>query len=221
MTSEVTAAALNIDAVLFDCDGVLIDSETIATRSMHRTLQRAGLDYTEQQVAETFTGHSWPECLAMVEAELGGPLPDSFMADNEHFFNHTLREELTTMEGIETVLANLALPFAVVTNSRRAELALKLEVSGLQDFFPVPRRFDSETMGVAKPDPAIYRQAAERLQVDIRRCLVLEDSLPGLTAASQAGAVVWAYQPLVPAPVLKTLAVQQTLTHWRDFPAHL
>ncbi len=224
MTTDVQAApeaAREIDAVLFDCDGVLIDSETIATRSMHRSVQRLGLDYTEQQVAEKFTGHSWPECLAMVEAELGGPLPDSFMADNNAFFNRTLREELTTMVGIERVLAGLSLPFAVVTNSRHAELQLKLEVAGLHGFFPQDRRFDSETLGVAKPDPAIYRQAAERLQIDIRRCLVVEDSLPGLTAASQAGAQVWAYRPQVPARVLSSLAVRQTLSHWQEFPAHL
>lgn len=217
----VTDAAPEIEAVLFDCDGVLIDSETIATRSMHRSLKRLGLDYTEYQVAEKFTGYSWPECLAMVEAELGGPLPDSFMADNHEFFNTALREDLTTMAGIEDVLSGLSLPFAVVTNSRHAELKLKLEVAGLHDFFPLDRRFDSETLGVAKPDPAIYRQAADRLQVDIRRCLVLEDSLPGLTAASQAGALVWAYRPQMPAAVLTSLSVRQTLDHWREFPAHL
>ncbi|TGG90301.1 HAD family phosphatase [Natronospirillum operosum] len=208
---------MTYSAVLFDCDGVLIDSETIATRSLHRSLLRLGLDYSEDEVGRTFTGHSWPDCMKMIEASLGGALPDSFMTDNEQFFNAALRAELTTMDGIERVLDRLDRPFALVTNSRRNELDMKLEVSGLDAFFPAAHRFDAETLGVAKPDPAIYQQAAAAMKVDIRDCLVLEDSLPGLTAASRAGATVWAYRPLVSAAQMAELSIARTLEHWDEF----
>ncbi|MEX0584327.1 MAG: HAD family phosphatase [Natronospirillum sp.] len=210
----------NYAAVLFDCDGVLVDSESIATRALHRSLINLGLEVTEEAVGERFTGHSFPTCVAMIEADIGGPIPAEFSADNARYFDEVMRRELNTMEGIEAALDALHLPYAVVTNSRCAELAMKLDVVGLSDYFPVSRRFDAETLGVAKPDPAIYQRAAESLGVDIRDCLVIEDSLPGLTAACAAGAHVWAYRPAVDGVTLARLAVNRNLAHWREFMVH-
>lgn len=208
-------------AVLFDCDGVLIDSESIATRALHRSLLNLDMTITEDEVAERFTGHSFPTCVKMIEADLGGPIPDQFMADNARFFEQTMRAELVTMTGIESVLEQLTLPFAVVTNSRTDELAMKLSVAGLAHFFPSGRRFDSQAMGVAKPDPAIYRQAAAALGFAIEDCLVVEDSIPGLTAASHAGAHVWAYRPHADDATMQSLAIRHTLNHWQEFHPNL
>lgn len=206
-------------AVLFDCDGVLVDSEILATRALHRSVLSLGLDYTEQQVAQTFTGHSFPDCVAMVEQRLGHPIPDmaAFVESNRQFSEQLMRSELETMPGIETLLEQLRHPFALVTNSRTFELELKLSVTGLNRFFPEARRFDSEKLAVSKPDPAIYRRAAETLGHDIRDCLVLEDSVPGLTAASRAGATVWAYRPHASEQQLRDFGVERVLADWSEF----
>jgi len=205
-------------AVLFDCDGVLVDSETLATRALHRSVQSLGMDYTEQQVGEIFTGHSFPDCIAMVEERLGKPIPDmdSLVEKNRQFSEQLMRTELATMPGIETVLKQMSLPFALVTNSRTFELELKLSVTGLDKYFPDRHRFDSEKLAVSKPDPAIYRRAAEALGFDIRQCLVLEDSVPGLTAATRAGATVWAYRPHASAQQLRDFGVERVLQNWSE-----
>lgn len=211
----------HFEAILFDCDGVLVDSEIIATQALHRSLQQLRLNYSEADVAQQFTGHSFPACIAMIEQELGASVPQWFLDENTRIFNQLMHEQLIPMPGIEAVLQQLALPFAVVTNSRSAELTMKLSVTGLDKYFPELRRFDSQSMGVAKPDPAIYRQSAEALGYDIKRCLVIEDSAPGLTAASHAGATVWAYRPHVDAATLQRLSVHDTLNHWHEFHPRL
>ncbi|WP_169449438.1 HAD family hydrolase [Marinimicrobium agarilyticum] len=207
------------EAVLFDCDGVLVDSEILATRALHRSIQNLGMDYTEQQVATTFTGHSFPDCIKMVEQRLGTPIPDldKFKDDNRQFSEQLMRTELKTMPGIEAVLAELTHPYALVTNSRTFELQLKLGVTGLDQYFPEARRFDSEKLAVAKPDPAIYRRAAESIGVDITRCLVVEDSVPGLTAATRAGATVWAYRPHATPEQLEAFGVASVFHDWSEF----
>ncbi|MDQ2078281.1 HAD family phosphatase [Marinimicrobium sp. ABcell2] len=210
-------------AVLFDCDGVLVDSEVLATRALHRSVQQLGMSLTLQEVDEVFTGHSWPDCLAMVEARLGRPIPDleGFKADNRQYAQQLMRAELAAMPGIKAVLEKLTLPYALVTNSQVAELDVKLSVTGLDQFFPPARRFDAETLAVAKPNPAIYQRAAQSLGLDIHKCLVVEDSLPGITAATNAGATVWAYRPHVSAEQLLQLGVQHSFHHWADFsPSH-
>lgn len=206
-------------AVLFDCDGVLVDSEILATRALHRSVQTLGLPYSEQEVAETFTGHSFPDCVAMVEERLGKPIPDmdGFMEDNRRFSEQLMRTELITMPGIERVLAQLTHPFALVTNSRTFELELKLSVTGLDVYFPAARRFDSQKLAVSKPDPAIYQRAAEQIGMDIRDCLVIEDSVPGLTAATQAGATVWAYRPHASEQQLRDFGVDRIFHNWSEF----
>lgn len=207
------------EAVLFDCDGVLVDSEILSTRALHRSIQSLGMNYTEAQVHQEFTGHSWPDCVTMVEQRLGKPIPDmqQFLDQNREHSEKLMRTELETMPGIKDVLEQLEHPFAVVTNSRTFELQLKLNVTGLEAYFPLERRIDCQKFNVAKPDPAIYRKAAEHLGVDITRCLVIEDSVPGLTAATRAGATVWAYRPHADEQQLEAFGVDRVLQHWSEF----
>jgi len=209
--------------VLFDCDGVLVDSEILSTRALQMSMQSLGLDYSLDEVAATFTGHSWQDCLKVVEGLYGAPIPnlEQFQADNRAYCDRLMASELRCMPGIESVLEGLRLPFALVTNSGTQELNLKLSVTGLDRYFPGSRRFDAERMAVAKPDPAIYQRAAAQMGVAIGDCLVIEDSLPGLTAASRAGACVWAYRPHPEARQLRELGVERVLDTWEDFPRDL
>lgn len=205
------------DAILFDCDGVLVDSETIATRALYQSLCDVNLPMTMEEVFDIFTGQSFTRCVAIIEEHLGRPVPDDFIDRNRHYFRSMMEAELLPMPGIENILSALTLPFAVVTNSQTAELDIKLTHTGLDRFFPLARRFDAEAMGVAKPDPEIYRRAAVNLGVDIKRCLVLEDSLPGVTAAFGSGAEVWAYRPHLAQKQLDAFDVKRVLSDWADF----
>lgn len=204
-------------AILFDCDGVLVDSEIIANRALYQSLMDAGLSMTIEEVAATFTGQSFLNCIALIEARLGHAVPDDFVSNNRNYFRAMMQEELVAMPGIGAVLEAMNLPYAVVTNSQHRELDIKLKFTGLDKFFPAHLRFDAETLGVAKPDPEIYRRAAAALAVDITRCLIVEDSLPGITAGARSGATVWAYRPH-PAPAeLQALGVARVFTQWSEF----
>ena len=206
-------------AVLFDCDGVLVDSEALSLRALYRSAGQLGLSLSEQEIDERFTGHSWPDALSILQQMYGRPIPnlDEFIADNRQYSERLMRTELKAMPGVLQVLENMALPFAVVTNSEADDLQVKLEVTGLARFFPPELRFDTETMGVSKPDPAIYLRSAQAMELDIKQCLVVEDSFPGVTAATKAGATVWAYRPQVSAQQLQELGVRHNFYHWSDF----
>lgn len=206
-------------AVLFDCDGVLVDSEALSLRALYRSAQQLELNLSKQAIEERFTGHSWPDALSILQEMYGRPIPnlEAFIADNRQYSERLMRTELKAMPGVVQVLENMTLPYAVVTNSEADDLQVKLEVTGLARFFPPELRFDTETMGVAKPDPAIYRRSAQAMELDIEQCLVIEDSFPGLTAATKAGATVWAYRPQVSAEQLQEFGVRHSFYHWADF----
>lgn len=204
-------------AVLFDCDGVLVDSEALATRALYQSLMDVNLSMTAEAVAATFTGQSFPRCIDIIETLLGHSVPEDFIDNNRRYFHELMQKELVAMPGIYPVLSALERPFAVVTNSQSRELDMKLHFTGLNTFFPPSLRFDAETLGVAKPDPDIYCRAAAGLGVDIRECLIIEDSLPGITAGVRAGATVWAYRPHPSPAELKTLGVTRVFNRWAEF----
>ncbi len=210
-------AVSELDAILFDCDGVLVDSETLANRALLQSVRDVNLPMTEEEIADTFTGQSFPECIARIEARLGHPVPADFVDNNRRYFRDLLLTQLTTMPGVPQMLAGLSAPYAVVTNSQKHELEIKMQVTGLERYFPLHRRFDTETMGVAKPDPAIYVRAAGQMGVDIRRCLIIEDSLPGLKAATGSGARVWAYRPHPTPEELAAFKIDRVFDDWNDF----
>lgn len=212
---------MTFDAVLFDCDGVLVDSEVIATRALHQSLHDVNLPMSMDEVFELFTGQSFLNCVAIIEDFLGHPVPEKFTEQNRNYFRALMQDELVIMPGIIQVLSSLSLPFAVVTNSQNRELDIKLKHTGLDHFFPLTHRFDAETLGVAKPDPEIYLRAAIALGVDIKRCLVVEDSLPGITAGVASGATVWGYRPHLTPAQLQAFGVTQVLTEWAEFPSRL
>lgn len=204
-------------AVLFDCDGVLVDSETLANRALMQSLEEVGLPMTMDEVSATFTGHSFLSCMAAIEARLGHSVPENFVSNNRNYFRRLMHSELVPMPNITEVLKTLQLPFAVVTNSQKRELDIKLEFTGLATFFSLAKRFDAESLGVAKPDPEIYLCAARALNVDIKHCLIVEDSLPGITAGARSGATVWAYCPHPTPAELQALGVARVFTDWSQF----
>jgi HAD superfamily hydrolase (TIGR01509 family) len=205
------------EAVLFDCDGVLVDSEVIATRALHRSLQDIDIVMSLDEVGKTFTGQSFAQCVALIEAHRGSPLPENFMEDNRRYFRELMERELVAMPGIKEVLQSLDVPYALVTNSQTRELDVKLTHTGLDSFFPSERRFDTETVGVAKPNPEIYQRAAAALGLNIKRCLIVEDSFPGVSAGVHSGATVWCYRPHLTQEELDEFGVTCVFTDWQQF----
>lgn len=184
------------DLVIFDCDGVLIDSEMISARMLVAALADRGVQIDLAYVARHFLGRSYPTVMAQIRRDFGLDLPPAFEEDYRERLLDGFRRELRIMPGVRAVLDDLAVPFCVATSSspRRAELSLTL--AGL---WPLVRGrlFTASEVARGKPAPDLFVHAALRMGADPARhparCLVIEDSLTGLRAGLAAGMQVWRF----------------------------
>lgn len=175
-------------AVLFDCDGVLADSEGLANRLVAEDLTARGWRLSAEQARETFLGMALPDMLPVITARVGA-LPADWGAALSHRIAEALRQEVQAVPGaIGAVRAVVAagLPVACASNSSREELAAKLARLGLADCFG-GRVFSFEDVPAPKPAPDIYLAAAAVCGVPPGRCVVVEDSLLGVRAGIRAG----------------------------------
>ena len=180
-----------IDLVIFDCDGVLVDSEVIACRAVAETLHAIGHRIAPETVAERFAGMSNKDMYAQLERDLGA-LPAEFDAEMNRRAVAIFARELKAMAGVEAVLARLTVRACVASSSTPTMLARKLEWTGLARWF-VGAAFSTTAVARGKPAPDIFLYVAERLGVAPARALVIEDSLPGVTAAKAAGMTVFGF----------------------------
>lgn len=175
-------------AVLFDCDGVLADSEGLVNRIVAADLTARGWRLSAEQARETFLGLAAPDMLPMIEARVG-PLPPRWMHDLSRDIARAMLAELEPVPGAAEalrVVVAAGLPVAVASNSARAELAAKLERLGFAGFFGA-RVLSFEDVARPKPAPDIYRAAAAACGVPPAACVVVEDSLTGCRAGIAAG----------------------------------
>ncbi len=174
-----------VDLIIFDCDGVLVDSEVISCRAHAETLTRHGYPITADQVHDRFLGRSSREAHREIEAEMGRALPDDFSAQ----LYAELFQLLTTLEPmpyLEEALGTIAQPICVASSGPHEKMRASLGRVGLYDLF-APNIFSATQVARGKPAPDLFLFAAEQMKVSPERCLVIEDSVPGITAARAAG----------------------------------
>lgn len=181
----------SFQAVIFDCDGVLVDTEMMSHWSWQQSLRAEGLERPLADFHAHFTGYTAEVNLALAEAWLGRPLPRDFPDRVRALFRQRIQEDLPVIPGVEAVLAALDLPLATATNAQRAELDFKLQKTGLGRFFR--HTVCVEDVANPKPAPDLYLLAAERLGVDPRHCAVIEDSPAGIRAGVAAGMTVFGF----------------------------
>jgi HAD superfamily hydrolase (TIGR01509 family) len=177
---------MTVELVIFDCDGVLVDSEPIVNRIHAAALTACGFRITEKDLLDRFCGTSDADMLATIERELGRPLPASYVADVAAQIAGEYRRALRPIRGIAAVLDNLRLPVCVASSSTPEQLRLGLEAAGLHRYF-ADRLFSAAMVAHSKPAPDLFLHAAEAMGADPERCLVIEDSLHGIDAALAAG----------------------------------
>ncbi|GJE28648.1 HAD family hydrolase [Methylobacterium organophilum] len=172
--------------VVFDCDGVLVDSEPISLATLTRALNGIGLATDIDQVRERFAGTSMRSIMERVRAEDGLSAPEGFV---ERVKAETLRAfdaELSAVAGVAALLRDLPLPFCVASSSDPVRLRHSLGLTGLLPFFE-GRIFSSTEVARGKPFPDLFLHAAGRMGAAPEACLVVEDSVPGVQAARAAG----------------------------------
>ena len=178
-----------MDLVIFDCDGVLIDSELIACTADADALRELGYEITPEEVVERFAGTPAEVMHKAIEAELGRPLPDDFDDRLGQRIFEKYRTELQPIEGIAEVLRALPYRKCVASSSRPAKLALGLVETGLFDLV-YPHIFSTALVPRGKPHPDIFLYAARVMGAEVSECIVIEDSVAGVTAAKSAGMAV-------------------------------
>jgi HAD superfamily hydrolase (TIGR01509 family) len=178
-----------LQLVIFDCDGVLVDSEPISNRVLAQMLSDEGLPITTEQARETFQGLRLDGLLAEAEQRLGRKLPRDFVQDYEQQRAQAFRRELRPVIGAaEAVTAVLAagVPVCVASQGKLQKTALSLQLTGLDDLFPIATRFSAHTVPHGKPHPALFEHAAAAMGADPSHCAVVEDTPSGVTAAIAA-----------------------------------
>ncbi|HEY4823473.1 MAG TPA: HAD family hydrolase [Solirubrobacteraceae bacterium] len=180
------------ELVIFDCDGVLVDSEPISVRLDVEMLAELGLTMTEEEVIERFVGRSPDVIVQAVEAELGHPPPDGWFERGEQQLRERFVAELEPVSGIVDALAQITAPVCVASSSKPETLRFKLELTGLYDRF-ADRIFSASEVANGKPAPDLFLHAAARLGAAPAGCVVVEDSRYGVEAARAADMDVLAY----------------------------
>lgn len=217
-----------ITLVLFDCDGVLINSEEIAYETELAVLADAGLLYSGLEYQELFSGLAREAAQALLRSDYmkrtGQVLPDSVFEQMHHAYRAVEKDNLRPPEGLVAVLEKLrerGVPFAVATNGSFADTERKLRLTGLLDYFE-GHIYSKDFVAHPKPAPDVYLHAMAQMgQSDPARCLVIEDSLTGATAGVAAGMQVvgFAYgshRPADHAEQLRGVGVRQVALDMRQ-----
>jgi HAD superfamily hydrolase (TIGR01509 family) len=202
--------------VIFDCDGVLVDSEPISCRILTQMLSEVGVTLTPEEVSDRFLGRSMQHCLEVAGELLGRALPADFAEDYHARTVAAFQAELTVVPGVTALLDALEIPCCVASSGSQAKMRTTLGIVGLLPRFE-GRLFSVTEVQRGKPAPDVFLHAAARCSVPAGQCLVIEDSPAGVAAATAAGMTVYGYAGRTSAAVLRAAGAHRI---FRDM-AHL
>jgi HAD superfamily hydrolase (TIGR01509 family) len=197
-----------LDLVIFDLDGVLVDSEPISSRITAAALAEAGIEISEAEVCDRFLGISTASMLETIEAERGRRLPASFQATLRARILTAFEDALEPVAGVPALLEALPLNRCVASSSHPERIRRSLKLAGLLDRL-APHLFSASMVSAGKPAPDLFLLAAARMAVRPSRCLVIEDSAVGIRAGKAAGMTVFGFvgashvRPEIHAPRLR------------------
>ena len=180
---------MNFDLIIFDCDGVLVDSEVISCRAHADVLSRHGYPITQQQVFDRFLGRSTRQANSEVEAELGRALPDDFHVQLQDELFRSFEADLEAVPHIHSALDTITQTVCVASSGSHPRMRVTLGRACLYDRF-APNIFSASQVIHGKPAPDLFLFAAGQMNVPPERCLVIEDSVPGVTGGRAAGMTV-------------------------------
>jgi HAD superfamily hydrolase (TIGR01509 family) len=178
--------ANRFELIIFDCDGVLVDSEPIINRAHAHVLTACGYPISEQNLVERFCGMSDREMIEIIEREWGHALPTSYAEHVGLMIEAEFRQSLAPIAGVAEALDSLTLPICVASSSSLEQIRQKLKITGLLGRFG-EHLFSATMVARGKPAPDLFLYAAQHLTTAPERCLVIEDSPAGIDAALAAG----------------------------------
>lgn len=180
------------DLIIFDCDGVIIDSEIISAQQLIDALAPMGIEIDLEFVARNFLGRSYPMVMEEIRRAFGVDLPPSFEEEYRARLLAAFERSLKIIPHVADVIAGLDCPFCLATSSSPARVARSLEIVGMAHAFE-GRVYTASLVSKGKPAPDLFLHVSAEARVDPAHCLVIEDSLNGVRAAKAAGMPVWRF----------------------------
>jgi len=175
------------DLVIFDCDGVLVDSEYLTSKIGAELITKAGYEIAPEMLNENYAGYIFLDILKDIEQKSGIPLSANLIDQMYQQFNERMADELLAIDGVRTTIEKLNRPYCVCSNSNYQSIKKMLTHVGLFDLFE-GKIFSAPEVGTKKPKPApdVYLFAAQKMHASPENTVVIEDSVPGVRGASSA-----------------------------------
>lgn len=203
------------ELIIFDCDGVLVDSEPLANRVFADMLNDLGLSLTLDDMFEHFVGRSMRQCMEKIETMTGQPVPPGFLSELHARTREAFEESLAPVQAVPELLASLETPFCVASSGSHDKMRLTLGITDLLPYFE-GRMFSVSEVERGKPSPDIFLYAARQMGAEPARCVVVEDSPTGVAGAVAAGMAAVGYCGRTPAEKLVSAGASMTLDDMSD-----
>ena len=204
--------AADIQAVIFDSDGTLVDTERLSITVLCEQLALLGIDKPAEQAVQQWAGRDLHVLLREVAAETGITIPESFLDDFRVHQMAKLATDVQPIAGANELLQQVTMPKCVASNAPVVKVELCLRTTGLLKYFQPDHLFSAYQVNVWKPDPAVFLHAAEKLSVAPEKCAVVEDSMAGVQAGVAAGMTVFALDPKNELPSINDVTKISKLT---------
>ena len=188
-------SAADIQAVIFDSDGTLVDTERLSITVLCEQFGLLGIDVPVDQAVANWAGRDLHEVLRNVATESGQTIPDSFLDDFRDRQLAKLESEVQPIRGAADLLRQITMPKCVASNAPVVKVELCLRTTGLLDYFHADRLFSAYQVNEWKPNPAVFLHAAKEMGFAPENCAVVEDSESGVQAGIAAGMTVFALDP--------------------------
>jgi HAD superfamily hydrolase (TIGR01509 family) len=220
----VSAKASTHGLVIFDCDGVLVDSEQISNGVLARMLTAEGLPKTLAEARRDYQGLLLADVVRSAEAQLGRPLPVGWLEEYERTRAEVFRRELQPVRGAAEAVREVRMAgfdVCVASQGKLAKTRLSLQLTGLRHLFAERALFSAESVARGKPHPDLFLHAASAMGAEPSRCVVVEDTPSGVTAAVAAGIRVLGYAADSDEEALRLAGAAEILHAMEDLPARL
>ena len=205
------------ELIIFDCDGVLVDSERIANEVFARILnEECGFSLCLEDMFDKFVGHSSSQCIEIIEGMLGKAAPSHLEQRYQEEINLTLSKHVTAVVGVERALTDISIPYCVASSGSHSKMQTTLGKTNLLKFFKGKLNSTSDVVR-GKPFPDVYLHAAKRMRItDPSRCLVIEDSPLGVQGGVAAGMIVFGYSELMSSDKLLQAGAHHTFNDMNE-----
>lgn len=208
----------DIEAVIFDCDGTLVDSEVLSIETLVSYASEYGLRMEVDEAVGLFAGGQLENAVTEMERRMESTLPDDFVETFRLKQAEAFKSRpVAAVDGAAELLSKMRLPFCMASNAPRKKITLNLELTKLDRFFNSDQLFSAYDRQIYKPDPDLFLRAAEYLGVLPEKCAVVEDTQFGIEAGLSAGMQVFAYAPHADPPHVERI---RTVRHLSELGGH-